>query len=317
MMFSMQVILQNILPYLPDRMDWNNLSAASKSIYKTYKEETSQKGNDVIPPWPRGCEWPKDLSLPEDEMPPGMPRSFGNYTMGNLDSYNPVWSRDGTQIVSSSNGHFMSRRRMIIHVIDQRIGHVKRWGGHGKAVITSLDFGDNFLISSAYDRRVKKWDCNNNFECIGDWDHLIPDENQYVDHLQQAPFRLKVSPDSQTVVMVLKGSICIFDPSDGTIRHSIPIGENIYGTSTPIFTPDGNTIIFGCGNSYGEEEEEPRSDGYLKAYSFTNGAIQLKATEIKDDLLKRYESTEPNLLTHDEVNALKAFKKSPVSQSVQ
>ena len=168
------LVLQNVLPYLPERKDWNNLSIASNSLY----QESKQILKAITPPWPTDCKWPRDPTSPEpdtsifgsmQQLSPSMQRKASQ-----LDSFDPVWSRDGTQIASTTNDCWLSRRRMLIHVVDQRMGHVKTWEAHGGAVICSIDFGDNFLVSCGWDRRVKKWDCDCDYDCIGDWDHLIP-----------------------------------------------------------------------------------------------------------------------------------------------
>lgn len=249
------ILLEDVMPFLPSRRsDWNNLAIINRSTYQSFRSRS-----DLLPPWPRECRWPQDPRFVSDAlsaMAPHGQRQLPEFLL-HQKSCHAVWSRDGTQIASLGNSFsfWMANRNNYIHVVDQKLGHVKKWAAHGEDNnVLSIDFGDEFLVSSGEDCLVKKWGRkNNSYDCVAEWDHLIP-KDEYVnkddgrflrDNSEELFFPLRVSPDSLTIVMMIRGRALIFSAADGLIRHLTQL-VGYHATAQPMFFPNGESIAFGC-----------------------------------------------------------------------
>ena len=270
-----EILLKDVLPMLPLRSDWNNLSMVNKATYRFFK---SQK--DLLPPWPKECMWPQDPVFVSDAL-----RAHARAGYRRLPEYlkhqkssNAVWSRDGTQIASLGNSYqfWMTGRSLQIHVVDQKLGHVKKWEAHGGRDICSIDFGDKFLVSSGLDCVVKKWGRKRNrYDCVAEWDHLIPkedyefEEGYIVRRDNEVMFPLRVAPDSSTIVMMIRYRALIFNAADGVVSHSIQLA-GYHATAQPLFFPDGKSIALGC------DDELPNSRGCIKVWRRADNSVQTK-----------------------------------------
>ena len=286
-----EILLKDVVPMLPLRSDWSNLSMINKATYQLFQSE-----KDLLPPWPKECMWPQDPDYRWDAIRANahdvITDALREHARTGLTtpvlrlpehlqhqkSSNAVWSRDGTQIASlgSSYRFWMANRSDHIHVVDQKLGHVKKWEAHGGRDVCSIDFGDKFLVSSGLDCIVKKWGRKSNrYDCVAEWDHLISREDfEFEEGIilrrdKEVMFPLRVAPDSSTIVMMIRSRAFIFSAADGVVSHSIKLA-GYHATAQPLFFPDGRSIALGCNN------ELPNSRGCIKVWRRADNSVQTK-----------------------------------------
>ena len=224
------ILVDNVLPFLASRDDWNSLSMVSREIHRA--ATTSPL---ALPPWPD-----HECTLVANKT-----NCYNTY-------HNPRWSPCGRQIayVSSSGAH----------IFDAKKGQLVELYHGAYTTSTAYTPNGNFFVSASQDGRVYLWDVKKDYQLVKKWKVFDVIGAAYV---AVSPCGEKVAVLQWKKVIVLginddNAAAAADDDDDDDdddaddaaddddVLHSLTLEHFVGDCSNLLFSRDGTCLIF-CG----------------------------------------------------------------------